>query len=143
MIKHLKYLAIADAVAALSKDPSTQVGALLLGAGGEFGPSGYNGLPRGIPEPAERWERPEKYRRVVHAEANALLAAARTGWRTHGATMIVTLYPCHDCAKLIIQAGIKTLITRAPSCERWAESFQLSTEMLAEAGVVIITTEEG
>lgn len=141
MSKHLKYLAIADAVAALSKDPSTQVGALLLDDEGGTGPSGCNGLPRKIPETTERWTRPEKYRWVVHAEANALLTAGRRGWPTRGATLVVTMFPCHACAGLIIQAGIKTVITRASDNERWTESHDLATVMLVEAGIDIITLE--
>ena len=142
MLKHYENLLIADAIAAKSKDPRTKVGALLVGAQGEGGPWGYNGLPRGIPEPPERWQRPAKYARVCHAEANALIAAARTGWPTLGAGLVVTMYTCAECAKLIIQAGIRYVVTRTSNCARWAESHALATEMLGEAGIAIITVEE-
>ena len=133
---------IARAIAQKSKDPNTQVGALLLDPEGGFGPGGYNGLPRKVPEYPARWERPEKYRRVVHAEANALLAAARTGWATAGSTLVVTLFPCHVCAKLIIQAGVRRVITTPALNPAWSESFELSDEMLTEAGVEIVLLTE-
>lgn len=129
MSKHLKFIAIAQSIAALSKDPSTKVGALILGPDGEGGPSGYNGAPRGCSadEDSRFQNRDEKYYWAEHAERNAIYAAARTGFRTVGATIYITHPPCMDCARAIVQAGIRKVVFPEPTPEftaRWGESFR-------------------
>ncbi len=120
-----KLLNLAGAIAQFSKDPSTQVGAVILGPNGEGGPWGYNGAPRGCSaDEDERVERPEKYFWMEHAERNAIYTAARTGFTTVGCTMVITHPPCMDCARAIVQAGIKEVYWRIPSPEfeaRWKE----------------------
>jgi dCMP deaminase len=139
--KASKYLKIALAIAQLSKDESTQVGALLLGANGEGGPWGYNGAPRGCSaDEDERKERPEKYFWFEHAERNALYAAARTGFQTIGATIVVTHFPCMDCARAIVQAGIKRVIAPRPTSEfleRWKEHISRALRLFDECGVFV------
>ena len=140
MNKNIKFLNIATAVAALSKDPSTQVGAVILGAAGEGGPWGYNGACRGstADEDNRILERPEKYLWIEHAERNAIYTAARTGFRTVGATMVITHAPCMDCARAIIQAGIKKVIFPSPSpelVERWGDSFKKAEQLFGECRV--------
>jgi dCMP deaminase len=140
MTKNFKLLNIALAVSALSKDPSTQVGAIILGPDGEGGPWGYNGAPRGCrADEDERIEtRPEKYFWVEHAERNAIYTAARTGFRTVGATMVVTHAPCIDCARAIVQAGIKKVMFPSPSPElvaRWGDSFTRAEQLFNECRV--------
>lgn len=136
----LSFVAIAQQVAAMSKDPSTKVGALILGPGMEIRATGWNGFPRGVEDSQERLnDRPTKYRYVVHAEQNSIANAARSGVSTNGCDMLVTaLHPCNECAKLIIQSGIKKVYAPLPADdERWADSFEVAATMFAEAGVVV------
>lgn len=108
----MRMLGLARHIATFSKDPSTQVGAVI------FNPrtktivtTGYNGFPRGTLDDAHLYEdRAFKYPRVVHAEANAIVDAARQGISTENMHMAVTHIPCSDCAGIVIQAGIKRVI---------------------------------
>ena len=139
MTKNEKYLEIARAVSALSKDPSSQVGAVIIGTGGEGGPWGYNGAPRGCDADIDhRMERPEKYYWIEHAERNAIFTAARTGFNTVGSTMVVTHAPCMDCARAIVQAGIKKVIFPDPTpefFERWKEHVERAVLLFNETNV--------
>jgi len=131
------------AVAQRSKDKSSKFGALVLGPGMEIRSSGWNGAPRGCnADEDERFdERAEKYMWVVHAEANALINAARTGTAVEGCTMLVNGPPCMGCAKLIVQAGIKRLYCTAPSeafYERWKGDIDRARALFAEVGVEVV-----
>lgn len=142
--KMLRYTSFAHAAQALSKDPSTKVGAVVLDDDCNVLIVGYNGFPRGVTDSPKRYaDRDTKYAMIVHAEANAVAQAARTGVRLMGATMVVTgLYPCSDCAGLIIQAGIKRVIApKVCASHRWATSWVTAKTMLDEAGVEIILYE--
>lgn len=143
MQKYLKFLNVAKAISELSKDPSTKVGAVLIGPDREGGPWGYNGAPRGCSaDEDERYEtREERLAWVTHAEANALLAAARSGFRTSGCTMVVTHTPCMNCAKSIVQAGIHRVVFPSPDPEfakRWAEDMSRSRRLFHECGVDVV-----
>lgn len=142
----LRLVGVARELAKLSKDPSTRVGALIVGPANEIRSTGWNGFPRGVRDLPERYaDRPTKYRYVCHAEANAIANAARAGTPTDGCTLVVTaLHPCNDCAKLIIQAGIKRIYAPLPDMEgRWAVEFEAAARMLLEAGVTVeFYTEE-
>ncbi|MCB1466669.1 MAG: dCMP deaminase family protein [Rhizobiaceae bacterium] len=130
------FMARAAEVAKASKDPSTQVGAYIVNSDGEDVCSGYNGFPKGVADTADRLnDRPTKYAFVCHAEANAIVLARRD---LRGCTIYVTpLHPCGECAKLIIQSGIKRVVTRKPVEERWQSSYAVAQTMLDEAGVQI------
>jgi dCMP deaminase len=141
--KYSKYMQVAKAVSMLSKDPSTKVGAVIVGRDGEGGPWGYNGAPRGssadehFPMP-----RTKKLRVMEHAERNAIFASARTGFPTSGCTLVCTHYPCCDCARAIIQSGFARVVTEEPDDEfkeRWHVSMKESKNMLEECGVEIVT----
>lgn len=125
---------MAQLVASWSKDPSTQVGAVLVRPDRTIISVGYNGFPRGVQDLDCRYkERETKYKLVVHAEANAILSA---GERLDNATLYCTLMPCCECAKLVIQAGIRVVIVPSlEESERYAESMKASKLMFAEAGV--------
>jgi dCMP deaminase len=133
-------LGLAKHIAAWSKDPSTQVGAILVDDRNEVVGHGYNGFPRGVEDTEERLnDRPTKYRMIVHAEVNAILSA---GHRARGASLYV--WPsfgvpniCHDCAKFAIQAGVAEVVGAEPfdANDRWAESIACARQMLVEAGV--------
>lgn len=140
MSKHEKFFSLAQHHAELfSKDPDTKVAAIVVDANNNILSVGYNGLPREFKETCDRWKKPNKYTYVVHAEANAISTAARNGVKLEGGIMISTLFPCNECAKLLIQAGIKQIVTKKPDAtnDRWLESFDFSTEMLEECGVGI------
>jgi len=125
----------AELVASKSKDISTQVGAVLVRNKNAFS-IGYNGFPRGCNDNiSERHERPLKYDWVVHSELNAILNAAREGFSTHGSTMYVTLHPCKECAKAIIQAGIKEIVFLADDNPRF--DFTLARQILDEGNVFV------
>lgn len=130
-----------------SKDPSTKVGALMLDPETyDVLSSGYNGMPRKIDESRpERWERPTKYMYVEHAERNAIYNAVRKRVSLEGAVAVVTMHPCADCARGLIQVGITKLVTKRPTPElidRWGAHFDVSQEMLAEAGVEVIYLDD-
>ena len=140
--KALKYMQLATYQANLfSKDPSTKVGALFLAPESlQVLTAGYNGFPRGVDETkADRWSRPQKLMYVSHAEANGIANACRHGTPLENSIAVVTMFPCTTCAKLMIQAGVRELVTHIPdlSCPKWGEEFKYSLEMLEEAGVVI------
>ena len=142
MIKDHKHMELAYARARFRKDTSTQVGAIIVGPYGEDRSSGYNGAPRGCsadePNDERGTTRPEKYFWFSHAEANAITNAARVGTPLDGATIYVTHPPCMDCARLIVQAGIKRVVTVRPSDEftkRWSDHTERTERLFQECGV--------
>jgi len=125
-------MGLARYVATASKDPSTQVGAVVIDKNRIVRGVGYNGFPRGVDDSAHRLaEREVKYKFVVHAEANAILNSRGD---VRGCTLITTMHPCSECAKLIIQAGIISVACPSP-VERWQDDAKLARTMLSEAGV--------
>jgi dCMP deaminase len=113
------YLDICKAVACRSKDPNTQIGAVIVGPNHEIRSTGYNSFPRGIRDDVpERLVRPTKYLWIEHAERNAICNAARAGTATENCTVYVDIMPCMDCARSIVQAGITSVVI---SAERMAE----------------------
>ena len=137
--KAAKYMEIAYAVSKLSKDESTQVGAIIIGPANEIRSMGYNGAPRGCDADEDsRQQRPEKLYWFSHAELNAITNAARVGVPLEGCTIYVTHPPCMDCARAIVQAGIKRVIAARPSddfVERWEEHMSRSQRLFDECGV--------
>ena len=138
--KARKYLEITKTIAALSKDASTKVGAIILGPSCEVRSVGYNGAPRGCTadEDQRGLERPEKYYWFSHAELNAITNAARVGTPLDGASLVVTHPPCMDCARAIVQAGIKQVFCPEPSDDfrkRWDEHIVRSQLLFEECGV--------
>ena len=136
----LKFVPMVQELAQLSKDPSTKVACAIFGPGMEVRALGWNGFPRGVIDSEERLnDRPTKYQYVAHAEANAIANAARSGVAIEGCSLLVTaLHPCNDCAKLLIQSGIKKVYAPLPADdERWADSFEVAATMFREAGVAV------
>ncbi|MCH9645680.1 MAG: dCMP deaminase family protein [Proteobacteria bacterium] len=139
-----RYLALAKEVSTWSKDPSTQVGAVTVGSKKEVLSQGFNGFPRGINDTDERYHhRDTKYKLVVHAEMNAIYNATYSGTSLDGATLYVYGLPiCSECAKGIIQVGIKKVVVeKSKELDNWNESVQLSQKMFDEAGVELIITQ--
>lgn len=103
------FLNLAHSVSLKSKD-TTKVGCVIVGEDNEILSTGWNGFARGVNDSNEfsyRQERPAKYDWTIHAEANAICNAARSGVRLKGATAYVTHQPCSSCADMLIQSGIK------------------------------------
>lgn len=107
------FLTIAKIAEMRSKDPSTRVGAVIVNSDRQIIATGYNGFPKGLDDNAYPWDRENddwektKYPYVVHAESNAILNSTR---ELKGASIYVTLFPCNECAKLVVQSGIKKVI---------------------------------
>ena len=102
------FMGIAMLAARRSKDPSTQVGACIVSQDNIIISTGYNGMPKGCSDDVFPWDREgeeTKYPYVVHAELNAILNA--NGRDLRGSRIYVALFPCNECAKAIIQSGVK------------------------------------
>lgn len=105
------FMGVALLAARRSKDPNTQVGACIVDEHNVILSTGYNGFPVGCSDDEFPWERmgnDTKYAYVVHAELNAILNAG--GKSLRGSTLYVILFPCNECAKAIIQSGIKEIV---------------------------------
>lgn len=131
-----RFLDLAALVASWSKDPSSQVGAVIADRKNRVVSLGYNGFPRNIRDDLRHMEdRDEKLRRTIHAEGNAILFARGS---VEGCTMYVTHCPCARCAATIVQAGISRVITLPMPVEfeaRWAMDTSSALLMFNEAGV--------
>jgi len=143
------FLGMALYHARLSKDPSTRVGSVITGPDHEILSAGFNGFPRRIADTQERLaDRETKLKLVVHAEMNALLAAARTGMRLKGCTLYLAATddsgmvwggpPCTRCTVEIIQVGISEIVSypikSAPS--RWHDDLAYARGLIEEAGII-------
>ncbi len=138
------FLNIAEQIKLKSKDESTQIGAVVVGKDKEILTTGYNSFPRGLRDDLpERQERPQKYFWIEHAERNAVYNAARIGVSLKESAIYLTSgLPCADCARAIINAGIKTVyckrVCTTKNKDKWLESQNMSLEMLGECGVDVI-----
>jgi dCMP deaminase len=124
-----------------SKDRSTKVGAVIVHAESRTPiSSGFNSPCRGVDDTREDIHvRPLKYSFFEHAERNAIYNAARIGAKCEGAIMYASWCPCVDCARAIIQSGIKEIVTHKENPNnsgRWIENMHLAKEMLMDCGVV-------
>lgn len=127
-----RFLALAEHVAEWSYDPSTKVGAVIVDSKNRVVSIGYNGFPRGIKDLPERYNnREQKLLFVCHAERNALDNAPCS---VEGCTLYIPLLPCNECAKSIIQNGIKKVVTYKPTRED-KFNWDITRTMFQEAGV--------
>jgi len=138
------FLGIAEQVKLKSKDKNTQIGAVIVGVDREILSTGYNSFPRGLDDMIEeRQERPEKYYFMEHAERNAIYNAARVGTPIKDSSIYITSgVPCMDCARGIINSGIKKVyckkVCTTTNKEMWDEHQKRSIDMLHECGVDVI-----
>ena len=133
-----RFFDLARLVATWSKDPSSQVGAVIVDDKKRIVSVGFNGLPIGVEDTVERLNNRElKYELIVHAEANAILTAPKS---VAECTIYVYPYlPCSRCAGAIIQSGIKKVVVPDLEIpERWIDNFNLSKTVLEEAGVEVL-----
>ena len=130
------FMTLALVASMKSKDPSTQVGAVIVdNRSKKVISSGYNGFPRYLDDSQIPQTRPEKYLYVVHAELNAILHAER---ELHDCTLYATVFPCSECMKAVIQSGIKTIVYfNDLSGENWDEPKKAAMKMAELAGIEI------
>lgn len=110
---HEYFMSVAQLAAKRSKDPCTKVGACIVNGQNKIVATGYNGMPNGVDDKQVPWEKEgqflkTKYAYVVHAELNAILNSVLTD--QSGCRLFVSLFPCNECAKAIIQSGIRHVI---------------------------------
>lgn len=134
------FMAIAKLSSMRSKDPSTQVGACIVDKSNRILSIGYNGAPNGFADYLFPWDREgneleKKYAFVCHGEMNAILNYRGSRKDLEGAKLYVDLFPCNECAKLIIQSGIKEVIYL---CDKYKDTdgVKASKMMFNECGVV-------
>ena len=134
-----RFLSLAEHISSWSKDPSTKVGAAIIGPYRDIISLGYNGFPRGVEDTPERLENRElKYKMIVHAERNAILFARRS-------LECTTLYtwpfaPCSACAGMIVQSRITRVVALLPSelvGERWGSDLSVAKDILREGSVLL------
>ncbi len=136
-----RWIVMAHLVASWSSDRSRKVGAVIVDDRQVVISLGWNDFPRKIDNTLEeRHERPEKYLWTEHAERNAFYNAAAAGASTVGCTMYQTLYPCAHCARGVIQAGIKCVVTYEPDWNdsTYAHEFGVTKQMFEEVGIEVI-----
>ena len=136
------FMGLAHLSALRSKDPNTQVGAAIVDENHRVVSVGYNGFPKGCSDDEFPWSRSggvlnSKYAFVVHAELNAILNSPRS---VSGCTIYVSLFPCNECAKAIIQSGIKRIVYES---DKYAdtETTIASKKMLQAAGIELLQLE--
>ncbi|MBR2669079.1 MAG: dCMP deaminase family protein [Solobacterium sp.] len=136
------FMGLAHLSALRSKDPNTQVGAAIVDENHRVVSVGYNGFPRGCDDDEFPWDREggmlvTKYAYVVHAELNAILNSPRP---VRGCTLYVSLFPCNECAKAIIQSGITKIVYESDKYAE-TEAIYASKRMLQAAGVELVRIE--
>ena len=132
-----RFLGLAAHISGWSKDPSSQVGAVIT-EGNRIVSLGYNGFAAGIDDTESRLaDRSVKLNLMIHAEENAMIFAKRD---LRGCTVYVTHPPCPRCASKLIQEEVKRIVYINPNADflsRWADDLKLSQEMYGEAGVSV------
>ncbi len=130
------FMTLALVASLKSKDPSTQVGAVIIdNKTRKMISSGYNGFPRHLDDSKIPQTRPEKYLYVVHAELNAILHAER---QLDGCALYATSFPCSECMKAVIQTGINTVVyLNDLSGDNWEESRKATMKLAELTGVEV------
>ena len=143
---HAYFMRIAAETAALSKDPSTKVGAVAV-IDRRIVAVGFNGFPMGVRDDPPRYvDRERKLLMTVHAESNCVADAARRGVSLNGCTLYVTHPPCPHCCGLLIQAGVDKVFHPAANRDflsRWAEQVKITREMCTESGTLMMEIADG
>jgi dCMP deaminase len=137
---------LAREISTWSMDPSTKVGAVIVGKNGQIISQGYNGFPRGVKDSPERLNnREEKYKYVVHAEMNCIYNACQNGTPLIGTSLYIYGLPvCSECAKGIVQVGISKVTMQHPAIipVHWEEKVLISKTIFKEAGVCFLRYDE-
>jgi dCMP deaminase len=132
------FMRMAHLIAERSKDPSTQAGAVIVDQTNVVTGMGYNGFPRGIESDKFPWEREgsfldTKYAYICHAEENAIYNSNK---QVGGCKLYCTLFPCNECAKTIIQNGIKEVVFESDKYKE-VDAFIASRRLLEAAGITL------
>lgn len=128
-----RFLSLAKLVSNWSKDPSTKVGAVITDPNNRIISIGYNGFPQGVADDNRLDNRDTKYKMIVHGEMNAILFANKS---LDNCTLYTYPFmPCPRCSAMIIQTGIKKVISYKNSIDRWEEEFKLSRSLFNEANI--------
>lgn len=136
----VRWLRSAYDAALRSPDLSNQIGVYLIGIGGNRTVSACNDFTEGFDPQPEHFARPLKYTFTEHAERNAIYRAAHWGIRPH--TLAVTRGPCADCARGVVQSGIKVLVRhKREDMSHWSDSIAAGDEMMRAGGVEILEYE--
>lgn len=137
-----RYMGLAFWHASFSKDPDTQVGAVIVNSDNVPLGTGYNGPPRGVKDSDIDWSRPAKYDRIIHAEENAI---DHCPWRPKGSTIYVTAIPCHRCMNKIAQHGISKVVYFPFKADQYSsindDEIEL-TKQIARDATPMVTLEE-
>jgi dCMP deaminase len=135
-----RWMDLAGFVAHFSKDRSRKTSAVIVNDRQDLIGIGWNGFPRGLNDDVPcRHERPAKYQWTEHAERNAIYNCAAHGTATRGCRIYMPWYPCADCARAIIQAGIVEIIAVEPDWDdpKFGSDFKMVREMLGEARIPV------
>lgn len=138
---YIRYLSLAKEISTWSKDPSTQVGAVIVSPKNEIIATGFNGFPRKCADDSRLQDRNLKYQIILHAEVNAILTAARD--LTDHTIYVWPIQPCSNCASIIIQSGITKVVSEMTHIMRFEPSFTMAKCLFNEAKVDLILLSEG
>ena len=127
------FMRLAKTAACRSKDKDHQVGSCIVDINNNILSLGYNGLPKGIKDTPEIWDNNVKHLYVVHSELNAIL---NSHCNLQGSILYCTLFPCNECAKAIVQAGIQKVVY-LDEFKSEKDYMQASVKILNTAGVII------
>lgn len=135
------FMRMAYLVAMRSKDTRTKIGSVLVRDNIVIS-TGYNGFSRGVKDLPERYEDRDLKRKIVnHSEENTILQCARLGISSDNSTLITPGIPCHSCARILIQGGVKEIVIHSQwpnlTHSSWTESTKLAEELLNEVGIKI------
>ena len=131
-----RFLDLAKLVSTWSKDPSTQVGAVIVDKNNRIISIGYNGFPQYISDDNRLKDRETKYKMIVHGEMNAILFANRS---LENCTLYTYPFmPCPRCGSMIIQTGISKIVSFKDCPDRWESEFNLSKQLFEEANIELI-----
>lgn len=136
-----RFLKLAEHIATWSRDPSTKVGAVIANDLNIAIGLGYNGFPRGVSDSPRFYDdRETKLKLVVHAEANAILNATT---QVRGCTIYTTHFSCNECAKLVIQSGIKRIVSHKTDMNsKWLNAWAIAEDMYKSANIGITIYEK-
>lgn len=135
-----RFMKIAEDVSEWSKDPSSKIGAVIISNTGRILATGYNGFSSRFNDTEDLYQNREfKYSRIIHAEMNALINALNYGINIDNSLLFVYGLPvCNECAKIISNTNIKTVVMKYKHSEKWEESFKITKEIFKECGIEVI-----
>lgn len=135
-----RFMGLAKSIGEWSKDHDRKVGCVIVGPHRELRSAGYNGLPRGANDDLpDRHSVPAKYLWTEHPERNAIYNAALIGIPLENCTIYIAGFPCMDCARAIVQSGIKAVVAYEPDMNnpKWGEDYRNTLQLFSEVGIYL------